>query len=55
MSEIQMKIRLPKEIKRWLAIEAAKNMRTQSAEVVLALKEKMDRSANSEDGEASAS
>ncbi|KAB2692564.1 Arc domain-containing protein [Brucella intermedia] len=33
-----MKIRIPPEIKQWLAREAARNLRTQNAEVVLALK-----------------
>jgi len=37
-SDPQMKIRIPPEIKQWLAREAAKNLRTQNAEVVLALK-----------------
>ncbi|QPA27241.1 Arc domain-containing protein [Brucella anthropi] len=36
-----MKIRIPPEIKQWLAVEAARNLRTQNAEVVLALKARM--------------
>jgi hypothetical protein len=31
------------EVKEWLAEEASKNMRSQTAEIVLALKEKMIR------------
>lgn len=42
-SKKQFKIAIPLEIKRWLAIEAAKNMRSQSAEILLAIREKMDR------------
>lgn len=40
---VQVKINLPVDIKTWLEGEAAKNMRSQSAEIVFALKEKMDR------------
>lgn len=42
----QFKISIPLEIKRWIAIEAAKNMRSQSAEILLAVREKMDRQEN---------
>ena len=42
----QFKIAIPLEIKRWLAIEAAKNMRSQSAEIILAVREKMERFEN---------
>ena len=41
----QMKINLPAEIKAWLAAEAAKNLRSQSAEIIFALKEKMEHQA----------
>ena len=44
----QMKINLPAEIKTWLAAEAAKNLRSQSAEIVFALKEKMERQTKQE-------
>ena len=37
----QMRIRLPAEVKRWLDTQAAQNMRSLNAEVVLAIKEKM--------------
>lgn len=46
----QFKISIPTEIKRWLAIQAATNMRSQSAEIILALKEKMDRTENEKSG-----
>lgn len=39
----QFKIAIPTEMKRWLAIEAAKNMRSQSAEILIAIRERMDR------------
>ncbi len=42
----QFKIVMPLEMKRWLAMEAAKNMRSQTAEVLLAVREKMDRVQN---------
>ncbi|WP_245430263.1 Arc domain-containing protein [Rhizobium tropici] len=40
---VQVKIKLPVDIKKWVEGEAEKNMRSQSAEIVFALKEKMDR------------
>lgn len=39
-------LRLPDEIKDWLKLSAERNMRSQNAEIVLALKEKMARDAN---------
>jgi len=39
----QFKIAIPLEMKRWLAIEAAKNMRSQSAEVLVSIRERMER------------
>jgi len=39
----QFKIAIPQDIKRWVAIEAAKNMRSQTSEILLAVREKMDR------------
>ena len=39
----QIKVNLPLDVKRWVAMEAAKNLRSQGAEIVLALKEKMAR------------
>lgn len=46
----QFKLTIPFELKRWLAVEAAKNMRSQSAEVLIALREKMERSENEKSG-----
>lgn len=37
----QMRIRLPEDVKDWIEAEAARNMRTQNAEVVIAIREKM--------------
>ncbi|UVC08660.1 Arc domain-containing protein [Rhizobium sp. TH2] len=45
---VQFKIKLPEHVKGWLAAEANRNMRSQSAEVVLAIKEKMIRQQSSE-------
>lgn len=46
----QFKLMVPFDIKRWLAIEAAKNMRSQSSEIIVALKEKMERQEKEKDG-----
>lgn len=37
----QMRLRLPADVKRWLEHEAARNMRTQNAEIVMAIRAKM--------------
>ena len=42
MEKKQFKIALPTDVKRWVAIEAAKSMRSQTAEIILALREKME-------------
>ena len=39
--KIQVKINLPEDVKRWLETQAAKNLRSQNAEIVLALRAKM--------------
>lgn len=36
-----MRIRLPVDVKEWLKKEASRNMRTQNAELVMAIREKM--------------
>ncbi|TWD55345.1 Arc-like DNA binding dprotein [Agrobacterium vitis] len=41
----QFKLSIPTEIKDWLADRAARNLRSQSAEIILALREKMERDA----------
>lgn len=46
----QFKIAIPLDMKRWLAVEAAKNMRSQSAEILVAVREKMDRQENEKSG-----
>lgn len=38
-------LRMPDDIKAWVASQATVNMRSQNAEIVMALKEKMDRQA----------
>ncbi|MFB9952452.1 Arc domain-containing protein [Rhizobium puerariae] len=45
MSDVQkqFKLNIPDDVKRWLAEEASRNLRSQTAEIVLALKEKMRR------------
>ncbi len=50
----QLKVNMPEDVKRWLAAEADRNMRSQTAEIVLALKEKMARSGQFKKGDASA-
>lgn len=45
-----MFVRLPQPIKDWLKKTAEENMRTQNAELVLALKEKMKRTENEKSG-----
>lgn len=39
----QIKIVMPQSVKRWIAIQAAMNMRSKTSEIVLAIKEKMER------------
>lgn len=46
----QFKIAIPLEIKRWLAIQAAKNMRSQSSEILVAIRERMQRLENEKSG-----
>lgn len=41
MEQKQFKLMIPKDVKDWLAEQAQKNMRSQSSEVVVALREKM--------------
>lgn len=38
----QLKINLPADVKNWLKDHARKNLRSQSSEIVLALREKMN-------------
>lgn len=50
----QFKLNIPEEVKAWLSQEAERNMRSQTAEIVLALKEKMGRQQNRKGEEARA-
>lgn len=54
MSISQFKINIPTDVKKWLAEQARKNMRSQTAEIVLALKEKMSREAETKKADAAA-
>lgn len=47
-------LRMPSDINEWVEAEAARNLRSKNAEIVMALKEKMERQ-KKEKGEASAS
>lgn len=38
----QFKINLPEDVKRWVAERAAGNLRSQSAEIIFALRQKME-------------
>ena len=43
---LQFKIKLPRDVKQWIAVRAAQNFNSQSKEIVLALREKMEREAH---------
>lgn len=55
ISVSQFKLNIPSDVKEWLAGQAEQNMRSQTAEIVLALKEKMSREAETKKGDVSAS
>ncbi|QDP53953.1 Arc family DNA-binding protein [Sulfitobacter faviae] len=42
MEQKQFKLVIPRDVKDWLANQAKKNMRSQSSEIVMALREKME-------------
>ncbi|WCE67979.1 Arc family DNA-binding protein [Sulfitobacter faviae] len=42
MEQKQFKLMIPRDVKDWLASQAKKNMRSQSSEIVMALREKME-------------
>ncbi len=44
--DAQMRIRLPDDVKAWLAEQAEKNLRSQNAEIILAVREKMQSGAD---------
>ena len=50
----QFKLNIPEDVKGWLARQSARNMRSQTAEIILALKEKMSREAETEKGDVTA-
>lgn len=39
--DVQFKLKLPPDVKQWVALEAARNMRSQAAEIILAVRAKM--------------
>ncbi|SIR06468.1 hypothetical protein SAMN05880590_11186 [Rhizobium sp. RU35A] len=53
-NQVQFKLNIPADVKRWLASEAEKNLRSQTAEILLALKEKMSRQAEMQKADATA-
>lgn len=44
----QFKLNMPADVKRWVEGQAAANMRSQSAEIIFTLKEKMQQTAGAE-------
>ncbi|MUO29439.1 Arc domain-containing protein [Agrobacterium vitis] len=50
-----MKINLPEDVKFWLEERARKNLRSQSSEIVMALREKMRSNNENEKADATAS
>jgi hypothetical protein len=43
MEKIQFKISMPLDVKKWVALESAKNLRSQNATINHILKEKMEK------------
>lgn len=42
-TDLGLRVRIPPEMKEWLEREAAKNLRSMTAEVVLSVRERMER------------
>lgn len=42
-SDPQMRIRVPVDVKAWIEAEAEKNLRTQNAEIVIAIRQQMQK------------
>ena len=42
MEKKQFKLVIPEDVKDWLAVQAKRNLRSQSNEIILALREKME-------------
>lgn len=51
---VQFKLNIPNDIKDWLADEASRNMRSQTSEIILALKEKRMRQIQTQKADAQA-
>ncbi|TDX77744.1 Arc-like DNA binding dprotein [Neorhizobium sp. R1-B] len=51
-AQSQFKLNMPQDVKQWLADEAERNLRSQTAEIVLALKEKMHRQSQTKKADA---
>lgn len=47
----QMRIRIPEDVKAWIEAEAEKNLRTQNAEIVIAIRKQMTSEAPAPAGE----
>jgi hypothetical protein len=47
----QFKLNIPADVKRWVEAQAAANMRSQSAEIIFTLREKMGRTAGEQFGD----
>lgn len=47
----QMRIRLPEDVKDWIEAQAEVNLRTQNAEIVMAIREQMKREIPAQAGE----
>ena len=46
----QIKINLPKDVKDWLALQSEKNLRSQSNEIIISIRERMARTTGDADG-----
>ncbi|NSL22890.1 Arc family DNA-binding protein [Agrobacterium tumefaciens] len=52
MAQVQFKLNLPHDIKEWLEEKARQNLRSQNSEVILALREKINRETQKADAQA---
>lgn len=50
----QFKINMPADVKGWLETQAAKNMRSQGAEIIIAIREKMEQQGKTKKADARA-
>lgn len=51
MDKKQFKVVLPQDVKDWIAEQARVNLRSQSNEIILAIREKMQRQAGKENAQ----